>query len=412
MAHKAPRAPRSYDVFLSYSRRDNEAPASREGPVDLIRELISRPDGAALSVFFDRLDIRDYDDWRDRILEELRRCEVLLVVLSPNYFASAYCQWEWDHYVYRSGARGHGSDGASIASVLLHDTGNISADKQAWHESVRSANTLDLRHLGGRRFSSRAFRSGLSPIGERLRDALRQRIRRAQRVDASGLGLAPQAIEHFTGRRALLRHLHEHVGAGRKGALVVLHGLDGMGKTELALFYAREYAYCYSGGKWFLNASGFRDLRALIAGLAERPEFPRRPTDAERRNVETQYEFVLNVLAETARTQGLHNPEAHSRVLLILDNVDNVELLGSAQRKRLPVVDWLCVLATSGRFAESWKQAVRLTPILVDVLDRADAKALVRALQPGHAFRSVDDESAADELTRDLAGYTLAVEQA
>ena len=41
------------------------------------------------------------DDWRHRILGGLRQPKILLVCLSPSYFASPYCRWEWDEYLLR-----------------------------------------------------------------------------------------------------------------------------------------------------------------------------------------------------------------------------------------------------------------------------------------------------------------------
>lgn len=112
-----------FDVFLSYSRADN-LPLTPGGPgrVDLLLEAISAHQAGTarpLRLFFDRADIRDYDDWRHRILESLRQSSVLLVVLSPNYLASAACRWEWEHFLQRQGPRDLGGDGVRIASVCL-----------------------------------------------------------------------------------------------------------------------------------------------------------------------------------------------------------------------------------------------------------------------------------------------------
>lgn len=76
-----------FDIFISYARKDNTS-----GWVDALHEDIladhrmhsSRP----LRIFFDKHDIHDLDDWRHRILGALRSSKILLVCLSPNYFAS------------------------------------------------------------------------------------------------------------------------------------------------------------------------------------------------------------------------------------------------------------------------------------------------------------------------------------
>ena len=71
-----------FDLFISYSRRDNE-----NGRVSELVERISRDfesfAGRSLIVFFDTHDIRGMDDWRHRILQGLRESQLLLLVLSP-----------------------------------------------------------------------------------------------------------------------------------------------------------------------------------------------------------------------------------------------------------------------------------------------------------------------------------------
>ena len=64
---------------------------------------------------------------------------------------------------------------------------------------------------------------------------------------------------HFHDPNRLLDRLRESLlgGAGR-AALVArraaLHGMGGIGKTQLALAYSREYGDCYDGGVWWFSA--------------------------------------------------------------------------------------------------------------------------------------------------------------
>jgi hypothetical protein len=50
--------------------------------------------GQDLPCFFDLSEIHAMDDWRHRILGGLRESNLLLLVLSPGYLASPYCEWE------------------------------------------------------------------------------------------------------------------------------------------------------------------------------------------------------------------------------------------------------------------------------------------------------------------------------
>lgn len=85
----------SYDLFISYARKDNAPmPASYpRGWVTAIRDHIladhARLSREQLRIFFDTEEIKSADDWRHRILGALRHSKILLVCLSPNYFASA-----------------------------------------------------------------------------------------------------------------------------------------------------------------------------------------------------------------------------------------------------------------------------------------------------------------------------------
>ncbi len=100
-----------FEIFISYSRHDNVVPEGSltgKGWVTTLRDHIladhRRFSTEPLRIFFDTAEIRDMDDWRHRILGGLRSSKVLLVCLSPNYFASAYCRWEWEEVLPTTGS--------------------------------------------------------------------------------------------------------------------------------------------------------------------------------------------------------------------------------------------------------------------------------------------------------------------
>jgi hypothetical protein len=67
----------SYDLFISYSRRDNE-----NGRVTQLVKQISRDFESfarrRLGVFFDKNDIQGMDDWRQKIQQSLRESRPFL----------------------------------------------------------------------------------------------------------------------------------------------------------------------------------------------------------------------------------------------------------------------------------------------------------------------------------------------
>jgi predicted nucleotidyltransferase len=123
-----------FDLFISYSRLDNR-PSSDADPVwvtalrDHILEDQRQFSTELLRIFFDVDEIRNMDDWRHRILGALRRSKILLVCLSPSYFASEYCRWEWEEYLRRQvhqqlGAR-HRSGGTCATYTDTDETAAI-----------------------------------------------------------------------------------------------------------------------------------------------------------------------------------------------------------------------------------------------------------------------------------------------
>lgn len=92
--HKVSSPDQQYDIFLSYARSDNAPipPGAPIGWVTALREHIladhRRFSTEPLRIFFDTHHIKDMDDWRHRILGALRTSRILLVCLSPSYFAS------------------------------------------------------------------------------------------------------------------------------------------------------------------------------------------------------------------------------------------------------------------------------------------------------------------------------------
>ncbi len=89
-----------YEIFVSYARKDNRPIPDTfpHGWVAAVTDFIvadhRQYSADPMRIFFDTAEIRDMDDWKNRILGALRRSKVLLVCLSPNYFASQPCRWD------------------------------------------------------------------------------------------------------------------------------------------------------------------------------------------------------------------------------------------------------------------------------------------------------------------------------
>jgi TIR domain len=72
------------DIFISYSRRDQEFVTRLAG--DLDRQVVG--------VWFDQSDIQVGQQWHDEILDGIRACKALILVLSPDAAESRYVREE------------------------------------------------------------------------------------------------------------------------------------------------------------------------------------------------------------------------------------------------------------------------------------------------------------------------------
>ena len=224
-----------FDLFISYARKDNTS-----GWVDALyhdiltdhRKHFSRP----LRVFFDKHDIHDLEDWRHRILAGLRSSKILLVCLSPNYFASGPCQWEFEEYITRQVHQLVGSDSIAQIYFVTVDGGDEQRIAADWRALLRRHNYTDVRpwfDQGPQALASVEVQAKMAALGV----SLWERMQRAQRAESAPGNLRWQN-PHFLGRTQELQQLHQSLSLGQIGVVTAVQGLGGMGKTELAVAYA------------------------------------------------------------------------------------------------------------------------------------------------------------------------------
>jgi transcriptional regulator with XRE-family HTH domain len=183
----------------------------------------------------------------------------------------------------------------------------------------------------------------------------------------------------FTGRDDLLAELREQLLAGDRAVVQALHGMGGVGKTQLAAEYAHRFAGAYDLA-WWINAElgGLIGDQVAALGLALGSVQPGTGTEALR----------AAVLAEL-RHRG--------RWLLVFDNAEDPA----------DVAPWLPgggghVLITSRQ--RRWDEVA--TPVEIDVLARAES---VTILQTRVTELSGAD---ADRLAAELGDLPLAIAQA
>jgi tetratricopeptide (TPR) repeat protein len=342
-------------------------------------------------VFFDRADIRAMDDWEDRILRGLRHCKVMLAVLSPHYFDSAYCRKEWE--VHTEHELDRAMPGEGIASIYIATAPGFESEAPAalddWVANLRRRQYLDLRDWrteGREALRREEVRRRLEALDQRLSE----QFEKAERI-ANSPTTVPPHNRNFVGRIDELRRVREALALGRVGAIAAVHGLGGMGKSALAFEYAHAFAAEYPGGRFLVPAAGVNDLRIPIVNLAAQKGISL--SDDERKHLDAAFARV-----RAAFEQGPLS-------LLLLDNLDDPKLLAPHHRAQcLPSANNVHVLVTT-RFEPERLPGVEC--VALDALPESDALGL---LEKHRAFADDAEREAARRVIRRLGGHPLAVE--
>lgn len=184
---------------------------------------------------------------------------------------------------------------------------------------------------------------------------------------------------NFVGREQLLSDVERSLKTSRLLAVVALHGLGGVGKTQLALEYVYRHATSYGLVAWIRaetqeTTAGDYSAIATHLGLPDTPD--------QRQKVESVRSWL----------------ERNDRWLLVFDNAPNA----GALRQYLPRSHTGHILVTSRH--PSWRDLA--SSLAVDVLAPEDAASFVLR-------RSGDnDRGRALELSEELGRLPLALEEA
>jgi tetratricopeptide (TPR) repeat protein len=197
-------------------------------------------------------------------------------------------------------------------------------------------------------------------------------------------GNVPPRNPNFTGRAELLAWLRERLTAGGATAVLpsALHGMGGIGKTQMAVEYIYQHLHDYDV-IWWIQATQPAQIRAGLTELAQRLRLP----GSSEANT-----------AVPAVQEALRVGKPFRRWLLVFDSAENPETV----RPFFPTNGPGEILITSRNPA--WAGTAR--PLEVTVFTREESKELLRRRGP-----EIDDEEA-DRLADALGDLPLAIEQA
>jgi tetratricopeptide (TPR) repeat protein len=377
-------------VFINYRGEDSTFCAA------LIDHELSARFGSDL-VFRDCRSISAGDDFVTSILGNLLRCNVLLVVIGPRWLTLTDdagrrridTPGDWIH---REIAEAF-EQGMRVIPVLTDDA-DIPREAELPAGIARLSRCQYLRlHYRDDEYGLARLADKLVEVDEELAAVARQRRQPPARTVPRQL---PLGLRHFVGRTEELDTLDGLLAEATTGAgTVVISAIDGtagIGKTALAVHWARRVADRFPDGQLYVNLRGFdlgppmrsgEALDVLLFALGVAPE-------SVPREVEAQAGLFRTLLADR-------------RMLVVLDNARNAEQV----RPLVSGAAGCFTLITSRNRMAGLAMQVPLHQITVDTLSPAEALALLRRV--AGAERVDAEPDAAQELLRRCAYLPLAI---
>src|SRR5574337_122851 len=402
-------------LFLSYRR-------SRKAAVQAAKAAL---EAAGIDVWLDVEDIDPLADFPERIREGIDSSHAMLVWWSADYAESDICLQElrrgWQH------ARRHTSDVARRVWVLNPEA----SGEHIFAGELDSSNFLAPPRPGAEKAWAAALKrrvDALLPEGP-LADA-----RHAE--PAPPIHGAPPPSREFTGRGAELMRIHSalfpaRVGAAAAGVGVQVHGLGGLGKTELAAKYVADFTAAYPAGVLWLNLAPWRParpatetdaqngwLRALDAALTHAPELWRsialdpegkaRPAPEVRERLARHFSLSPRERAgvrDAASNLGDGNSGGPTPCLVVLDNLPELSPLDARRR----ILDFLAAPGPQGKTLVTTRDARPVegyADLNLEVLASDDALRLLARYRPAPAAA---EREAMAALVAEVGGHTQAL---
>lgn len=294
------------------------------------------------------------------ISEQMQTADRTIAICSPTYFASHWATQEW------TGALADRKIlPLRVVDCPLPKVLTTIAYRDLFDLSEAAARTVLLEAVGLTKVVRRSTGfpgTSPAPFPARLPEIFE----------------APSRNRHFTGRQDLLERVRSELVGGGPVAVTAMHGMGGVGKSQLAIEYAHRYAASYSL-VWWVDAEEATLVGEQLAALAASLSLP----------------ATGQVTTDAAAVAGWLR--RNGGWLLLFDNAENPAALAP----------WLSdgpghTLVTSRH--HSWTQLA--TAIEIDVLSRTESVELLTRRVPGIS------PTDADAIANVMGDLPLGLEQA
>ncbi|MGW6354623.1 FxSxx-COOH system tetratricopeptide repeat protein [Streptomyces sp. NPDC055092] len=331
-------------------------------------------------VILDVWDWRTGDNFVQCMDQALEQADAVVALFSKSYFdAKRWTQEEWTATV----ARGERIVPLALEPITTTDAPPLLAAKlrKDLHGLDETAALTALREAinGGTRPTSPPPFPGNAPAPDLAAVTISAKPRLPGSTGQPDVWNVRRRNPDFSGREAVIAQLRESLLSGQQAVVQALHGMGGIGKTQIALEYAHRFAGQYDL-VWWIDAEQSDQIPVHYTELADRLGIARPDAGSEPN---------ARALLDHLRTQ--------QRWLIVLDNAED-----PAQ-----IEPWLPegpghVLITSRN--HDWRGIAHQTGL--DVFARSDSLAYLRTRIPGTTVAQ------ADLLAQDLGDLPLALAQA
>ena len=354
------------ELFYSYSHKDEELRDELERHLSILKRQ------GVIAGWHDRR-IGAGKEWKGQIDAHLNTARVILLLISADFLASDYC---YDVEMRRAIER-HEAGEARVIPVILR-----AVDWKGAPFGKLQCLPTDAKPVTSWTNRDEAFRD----VAQGIRKAVEELLGGEAIKPAAGAGarwnVAQARNPNFTGREEMLAELRAALASGQAAALTqAIHGLGGVGKTQLAIEYAYRHRADYSLA-WWVRAEEPAALAGDYAALAAALDLPQK--DARDQAV------VVKAVCRWL--------EQNSGWLLVFDNAGEPADI----REYLPRSAGGHVIITSRNPA--WGAVAR--PLGVQVFDRPTSVEFLLK-RTGDA-----NQEAAGKLAEALGDLPLALEQA